>query len=599
MLISFFMTAWAFSGVAVAVSYLYTVEKVKVLPEGWKLLDEDPDPSTPIRISLALNQPLIWRLNSVILWNALLNEGESQYFREPDNYNMRLTFKWLESHNITTAKRDQDWIHVTTTVGEVNKLLYTRLRRYSYRGGKPLIRTTEYAVPPERSGSIDFVHPIANFMTPGHEVMAVPQYPPPTQQLQQQQGQQGRQSSHKRQQVACSPTTTPGCIHELYGIDYTTRDGRSSVQLAIAGFLEQWANYDDMRQNFADSRPDLAQAGYNFTVEPINGGENKQDAGTAGTEANLDIQYAMAVGFPVNVTYYSTRGRGEKLDDNGKPLPFESNDNEPYLEFFQHFAKKLDNELPHVISLSYADDEFTVPEAYAIRVCNEIGLLSLRGVSVLAASGDGGAMGSRNASCRSHDGRNRDMTISTFPASCPWVTSVGAVKNGQEPPEAAEFSAGGFSKIFQRPDWQRRAVNGYVKHLNGHLHGYYHRHMRATPDISVVGTLFHTIVNGQPVLVQGTSASTPVLAAMIALVNDVRLRRGKKPLGCINKRLYAFTFRHVLQDITTGQSLSCTFSDGREPGGWPATPGWDAVTGLGVPHNFKRFMEALMTDVNN
>ncbi|KAG5983671.1 hypothetical protein E4U55_007538 [Claviceps digitariae] len=591
MLISLLTAAWAFSGIGASAVCL---ERTTMLPDGWKMLNEAPDPSTPMRISIAMRQPNIHQLPSKIFSNSFLSQKDVQSLRQPAPEHVHRVMKWLSENGITTAEADQDWIRVTTTVGAVDRLLDASLHQYSFGDGKPILRTTEYSIPDELTSAIDFVHPITNFMTPEHEVSVAPQPPKQQQPQPQQEEQELHRGPHNRRDVACSSNTTLDCIKKLYRINYSTPYGSSPVRFGIAGFLQQWASFADLRQNFEISRPDLIQAGYNFTVELIKGGENKQDAGTAGAEANLDIQYGMAVGFPTNVIYYSTGGRGEKLDENGKPVPGELNDNEPYLDFFQHIAKKPDEELPHVISMSYADDEYTVPRPYAIRVCNEIGLLTARGVSILGGSGDGGAMGSRNAQCRSHDGRNKDMTISTFPASCPWVTSVGAVNNGQEPPQGAEFSAGGFSDLFRRPHWQTDAVNEYVRALNGHLKGYYNPHMRATPDISVVGTNFQTVINGEVNLVQGTSASTPVMAAMIALVNDARLRKGKKALGWLNEKLYSRRVRNILQDITTGQSFSCKFSDGQAPGGWPATKGYDAITGLGVPNNFEKFMDVLV-----
>lgn len=46
--------------------------------------------------------------------------------------------------------------------------------------------------------------------------------------------------------------------------------------------------------------------------------------------------------------------------------------------------------MPHVISNSYGEDEQTVPEKYARRVCDLIGLNGLRGISILHSSGDEG-----------------------------------------------------------------------------------------------------------------------------------------------------------------------------------------------------------------
>ncbi|KAG6092411.1 hypothetical protein E4U30_005473 [Claviceps sp. LM220 group G6] len=578
MLLSLFTMACAFAGLAASAVCL---EKIATIPDGWKLLHEAPEPWTPMRISIAMRQPHIHELPSKILSATFLAQEDVESLRQPAPEHVHQVTKWLSDNGITATQVDHDWVHVTATVSAVDKLLNTKLHRYRFGNGKDVLRATEYHIPDHLTSAIDFVHPVVNFMTPEHQVLFAPQL-----------------GAHQRRRhgrsVACSPYTTPDCINKLYGINYTTPDDQSPVRFGIAGFLDQWASYADMRQNFAQSRPDLVEAGYNFSVESINGGENRQDAGTAGAEANLDIQYGMAVGFPTNVIFYSTAGRGEKLDDDGKPVTGELNDNEPYLDLLQYLAKKPDNELPHVLSISYADDEFTMPQPYAIRVCNEIGLLAVRGVSVLGGSGDGGARGGRNATCHSRDGLNKDMTISTFPASCPWVTSVGAVNNGEEPPQGAEFSAGGFSNLFPRPDWQKKAVEEYIGELKGHLKGYYNPEMRATPDISVLGTQFDTVINGVDESVRGTSASTPVLAAMIALINDARLRQGKKALGWLNGRLYSDEVRSVLQDITNGRSLSCIFSGGQMPGGWPATKGYDAITGVGVPNNFQKFMDVLV-----
>lgn len=49
-------------------------------------------------------------------------------------------------------------------------------------------------------------------------------------------------------------------------------------------------------------------------------------------------------------------------------------------------------------------------------ICNDILKLSSRGVTVLAASGDGGVAGGSAEQCTQFD--------VVFPASCPWLTSV-------------------------------------------------------------------------------------------------------------------------------------------------------------------------------
>lgn len=78
---------------------------------------------------------------------------------------------------------------------------------------------------------------------------------------------------------------------------------------------------------------------------------------------------------------------------------------------------------PQTISTSYGDDEQTVPESFAKRVCAGFAQLGARGVSLLFSSGDGGVGdGSSNPAtqkCITNDGTNSTKFIPGFPASCP------------------------------------------------------------------------------------------------------------------------------------------------------------------------------------
>merc|ERR1712028_239619 len=78
----------------------------------------------------------------------------------------------------------------------------------------------------------------------------------------------------------------------------------------------------------------------------------------------------------------------------------------------------------------------------------------------------------------------------------------------------------------------------------------------------------------------GTSASTPVFAGIVSLLNDARLKKGLKPLGFLNPWLYqnadAFT------DVTVGNNRINRRGDPLHYG-WDAVRGWDPVTGLGTP----------------
>lgn len=59
------------------------------------------------------------------------------------------------------------------------------------------------------------------------------------------------------------------------------------------------------------------------------------------------------------------------------------NSNEPYLDLFTYLVALEDDELPQVLTTSYGETEQSVPAEYAKKVCDMIGQLGARGVSVI------------------------------------------------------------------------------------------------------------------------------------------------------------------------------------------------------------------------
>ncbi|KAK1765827.1 tripeptidyl-peptidase-like protein [Phialemonium atrogriseum] len=581
-----------------------TLERTPDLPHGWGLLRDAQDDDS-LALFVALRQPRMDDLRSKLVQvdrsdtrddrGGHLSQKQVSEYRKADRTSVDLVMAWLESHGIEHAKAFDSWVSFNITAKAAGPLLGAELGWYSYGGGgEPVLRAREYTIPAWLKGHVDFVHPVAHFMPPRSAhvqlskavVEATADTAVPN-------------GSGNAQEVPCATGVFPECIKKLYNITYDAA-GPSPVRFGVAGFLEQYINYADVSAFLDMYVPELANLDppYNFTVELLNDGANPQaPIWMAGLEASLDVQYAMAIGYPTAVTYYSTGGRGVKLDGSGAEIPMTGSDNEPYLELLEGLVAKPDDEIPHVLSISYADDEQSVPQAYALRVCDLLAQLAARGVSVLAASGDGGAAGTGQSYCYANDGEQRRMLIPTFPASCPWVTSVGATNNDGANPTAAAFSAGGFSRYFSRQAWQDDAVGAYLKMLartnNSNL-GMFNESGRAIPDISAVGTAFQIQFGGGGSAVLGTSASTPVMAGMIALINDARLRAGKSSLGWLNPLLYADSVRDVLTDITRGRGQGCSFGDDEEDGkGWPVVEGYDCVTGLGIPGDFGRLFEVL------
>ncbi|KAI0832292.1 subtilisin-like protein [Hypoxylon sp. FL0890] len=575
-----------------AVEPLMTPEVVKNLPAGWRF-EKPAKADEPINLSIVLKQPRInelkARLNRIsdplhAEYGHHLTRDEANAYRAPDKSALESVHSWLESNRITNVTTDGSTVKVTATVVEINRILHTTLGHYSFRGYSSVLRAQAYSLPRLLDGNIDFVYPISNFM------------PPPQSNLRCRPFRKASAMLTSAGDQPCLSGVTPACLKKLYNVTYanTTTPIKSPVRFGIAGFLEQWIKYDDVSEFLGKYSPELGPLNYTFSVAMLNNGTNPQPNtpdSRAGLEASLDVEYAMALGYPTNVIYYSTGGRGEKVDNKGDLLPSNRSDNEPYLEFIQHLLDLSDEKIPHIVSISYADDEQSVPARYAARVCDLFAILAARGVSVFSGSGDGGASGIGQNQCYSNDGERRKMFLPTFPASCPYVTAVGATGNTL-PFEGADFSTGGFSNYFPRPDWQKGVVDDYITILNGSHQGLYNETGRAFPDISATGTNYVIQVGGYQTDVLGTSASTPVVAALIALVNDSRLKSGKNSIGWLNPVLYSTPVREALQDVTAGVSQNCVFGDEKVPG-WESVKGYDCVTGLGSVGDFTKLLDVL------
>ncbi|KAE9340642.1 hypothetical protein PF008_g11000 [Phytophthora fragariae] len=276
---------------------------------------------------------------------------------------------------------------------------------------------------------------------------------------------------------------------------------------------------------------------------------------------------------------------------------YAADNQEPFLTFMQDVNAMQPP--PAVVSISYTDDECSVPTAYAEAVNRELMKAALRGISIVVSAGDAGVRGSHLAEgfCRV-PACSKFMTM--FPASSPYVTAVGATTiatasareaNGKwkeavtstSQARALITSGGGFSDLYDMPEYQRKAVAPYLNFANtSGLSRFFRDTGRALPDIAAVGHAFPVVVNGEVGATDGTSVSAPVVASMITLLN--RALPNLPPLGFLNPLLYRLydVCPQVFVDITHGD-ISCG-SRGMQccSKGHMATTGWDAASGLGT-----------------
>ncbi|KAI6006446.1 peptidase S8/S53 domain-containing protein [Pisolithus marmoratus] len=554
-----------------AASYKSSQFKVKesiVAPPPLAWVEHAPAPSNYVlELRIALPQPYfpllekhLWEVSdsSHKRYGDYLSKEETEVFLTPYPHTVDIVSEWLASYGIyeehLLRSSAQDWITVRVPVSLATERLDTKIS----------------ALPPLGDGGI----------YPDHNVRSVqsvrehfPLDDSPVSIGGTIIGPAGNQID-----ASCNQTITPTCPLQLYNADGYETSTTNGNNIGITGYLGQYVNNHDLQQFFATYVPDAY--GSHYTVVSINGGQNNQSIAAAGEEADLDSQYAFGLTYPTPRTFYTTPG----------PPPFDpdarvpNNTNEPHTHWLEYMLSA--ENLPQTISTSYGDDEQTVPESYANRVCAGLAALGARGVSLTFSSGDYGVgdgdFNPETQLCFSNDGRNTTIFIPSFPASCPYVTTVGGTI--YIPGTAASFSGGGFSNYFPRPSYQDKAVSDYLSTLTpGTYEGLYNPDGRAYPDVSAQSDFFVIAYKDQFGYIGGNSASTPIFASIISMVNDARISMGKKGLGFLNPWFYSVGYSG-LNDITTGHNPGC----GTE--GFNASIGWDPVTGLGTL-NFEKLKQ--------
>ncbi|KAH7136164.1 tripeptidyl-peptidase-like protein [Dendryphion nanum] len=562
------------------------VENLRHVPEGWKEVGA-PKPDRKLLFRIAVHQHNHDLFEQTLMqistpsharYGQHLKRDELKELIKPRAESTDAVLEWLETSGIETEdiENNGEWINFVVPVSKAEKMMDTTFKTYQslVREDIKQIRAIHYSVPKNVREHIDLIQPTTRFGQIRPQVNHIIDKEIVSSTI-----------SLKAAAVnaTCNTTITPQCLKDLYNFADYQADPAAPVLVGVNGFLEQYARFKDFA-NFAQLFAPWA-VGSNFTWSSVNGGILDQRATNDSVEANLDIQYTAGLVSPnVKTKYYSTPGRGPLVPDLDQPT-LDDNQNEPYLEFFTYLVGLPDGELPQVLTTSYGEDEQSVPAEYAKKVCDLIGQLGTRGVSVLFSSGDTGV----GSACQTNDGKNTTRFLPIFPASCPYVTAVGGTHK-VEPEQAIYFSSGGFSDIWTRPSYQDVAVTDYLTKLGSQWEGLYNPQGRGFPDIAAQGSRFRVIDKGTQIMVGGTSASAPVVASVIALLNNARISSGKPALGFLNPWLYSQGYKG-LNDIIRGGSTGCTgrsiYSGLEAPfvpyASWNATAGWDPVTGYGTP----------------
>ncbi|KAK5125885.1 hypothetical protein LTR08_005117 [Meristemomyces frigidus] len=518
------------------------------------------------------------------------------------------TVEWLVAAGVEASRVrhsvGRNWIEFTATVDEAERLFNTKYHIYQHKESHGYrIACDEYSLPPSVQQHVDFVMPTIQLdgLRPVSQTRPAALAPVPLTGL--------------TGLANCSTLITIDCLRAIYGIPVATTNS-SGNQLGIA----EWADYLYL--------PDLKTFFHNFTRPRIPADVAPEfisiDGGKASNltvaeaeevvESALDFQTSYSIIYPQGIRLYQN-GDSVNVDSvgtfnifldalDGSYCTYEGGD-QPYVDP----AYPDPNEggytgplqcggapLSNVLSVSYGQIEGALPRFYQERQCHEWMKLALQGVSVIYASGDSGVANRYNAgynnSCLD---AHADYVSATgtrfspsFPATCPYITAVGAttlltssIHGGEQavsspPGPQAFFSGGGFSNIFPRPPYQDPAVSHYLTHhAPNYTEATFNHSGRAFPDVSALGLNLATVWLGKTYGIGGTSASAPIFASIVTLLNEERLQSGKGPIGFLNPTIYKHP--EMFNDVTVGNNAGCGTA------GFPASPGYDPVTGMGTP----------------
>jgi subtilase family serine protease len=229
-----------------------------------------------------------------------------------------------------------------------------------------------------------------------------------------------------------------------------------------------------------------------------------------------------------------------------------------------------------IVSDSWGICEPLISPARAAATNQALQLAAVSGITVLAASGDAG----------SFDCSGFPVLAVDDPAAQPFATGVGGTtlhldRSGTHREvvwdDAAGAGGGGLSRFWQRPPWQA-GVGVANAFSDGH---------RELPDVALHSS---PINHGHVVYCStsacgglgwttfgGTSAAAPLLAGIVADMNQYSRAHGGQRLGYANPFLYDRLQHHraVFRDVVLGDN----HLGGK--GRYPATLGYDLATGIG------------------
>ena len=485
-----------------------------------------PELAAAIDFSVALHMRNFAQLKERVARGEAIPADELDRTYLPTLKDYEATRKWLQTEGFTITQEDASRLSIFArgTASQIEKSLQTKEVGLTVKGVKYVAASTAPSLPASVAAPVLGI----NGLQPYHRL-------------------------HKHA-IVRPAAATPGVTYKVNDIltAYDAKDlGVTGKNQTVAILIDTTPATSDLTKFW--SANGVAQTTGNVTTINVNSTTLPSPSG----EETLDVEWSSGVAPDAKIRVYATSTLDDTSLDKGLARIISDVGSDATI---------------HQLSISLGLGETYESASQFTTDAQYFATLASKGVSTFVSSGDGGSTPDDTGSGNEDAG---PLQVEYY-ASDPSVTGVGGTtlhvnSSGARSTETAwSGSGGGVSIHFAKPGWQTgTGVPSGAK--------------RFVPDVAMPSDPYtgaYVYLGGSEQTIGGTSWAAPTWAGFCALINEARANAGKTGgMGLLNPSLYPLVGTNNFFDVTTGSN-----AEGSKAGGkYPATTGYDEVTGIGTP----------------